>query len=86
MVINLLRLPPTLKKRGKSKTAHYLDIYEGLFTKPVQIGARAVAWPEHEIDALNAARIAGMCDDEIRELVIELEANRKTLLNMVRAQ
>jgi prophage regulatory protein len=83
MVINLLRLPPTLKKRGKSKSSHYLDINLRLFTKPVSIGARSVAWPEHEIDALNAARIAGFSDDEIRALVVELEAKRKTLANKV---
>ncbi len=81
MAINLLRLPSTLKKRGKSKSAHYLDIKEGLCSKPVLIGVRSVAWPEHEMDALNAARIAGMNDDEIRSLVIKLEAERKTLAN-----
>lgn len=80
MTINFRRLPAVLKQRGKSKSAHYLDIQEGLFTKPVPTGSRSVAWPEHEIDTLNAARMAGMNDEEIRALVSKLEAERKTLV------
>jgi len=73
----ILRLPVVLEKRGRSRSAHYLDIQQGLFTKPVLIGLRAVGWPEHEVDKLNNARIAGKSDDEICELVLKLEAARK---------
>ena len=76
----ILRLPSVLKKRGRSRSAHYLDIQEGLFTRPVSIGSRAVGWPEHEVDAINAARIAGKSEDEIRQLVAKLEADRKSAL------
>ena len=74
----ILRLPAVLKERGRSRSAHYLDIQNGLFTKPVPIGLRAVGWPDAELTALNAARIAGKSDDEIRALVVKLEAARKT--------
>ena len=74
----ILRLPTILKRRGRSRSSHYADIKDGLFVKPVQIGARAVGTPEDEVDALNAARIAGKTDDEIRALVVKLEAARKT--------
>jgi prophage regulatory protein len=77
---SILRLPAVLKKRGRSRSAHYLDIQEGLFTRPVSIGSRAVGWPVHEVDAINAARIAGKCEDEIRQLVAKLEAARKSAL------
>ena len=77
MVPSILRLPTVLRKRGRSKSAHYLDIQQGLFTSPVSIGARAVGWPEHEVDAINAARIAGNTDAEIRALVTQLEVARK---------
>ncbi len=73
----ILRLPATLKRRGKSRSSHYVDIKNGLFVKPVRIGLRAVGTPEDEVDALNAARIAGKSDDEIRALVKKLEAARK---------
>jgi prophage regulatory protein len=38
---------------------------------------RAVGWPSEEVQALNAARIAGKSDEEIRALVVKLEAARK---------
>ena len=73
----ILRLPAILRERGRSRSAHYLDIQQGLFTPPVPIGARAVGWPADELAALNAARIAGKSDDDIRELVARLQAARK---------
>lgn len=75
----LLRLPAVLAARGRKKSAHYADVAADLFTAPVAIGARAVAWPESEVEALNAARIAGRSEAEIRELVRQLEAARKTV-------
>ncbi|MBL8645465.1 MAG: AlpA family phage regulatory protein [Rhodospirillaceae bacterium] len=78
MVTTILRLPDVLRATGRSRSAQYLDIRQGLFTEPVQIGARAVGWPAEEVAALNAARIAGKSDAEIRELVTRLEAARKT--------
>ncbi|MEW6283628.1 MAG: AlpA family phage regulatory protein [Candidatus Eremiobacterota bacterium] len=77
MVNTILRLPAVLRERGRSRSAHYLDIQQGLFTRPVPIGLRAVGWPAGEVTALNAARIAGKSDDEIRALVVKLEAARK---------
>lgn len=73
----ILRLPEVLRRRGRSRSAHYLDIQQQLFTQPVGIGARAVGWPEHEVAALNAARVAGKSENEIRALVTKLQADRK---------
>ena len=44
----------------------------------LQIGLRAVGWPTTEVAAINAARIAGKSEVEIRELVAKLEAARKS--------
>lgn len=77
MTHTILRLPAVLRARARSRSAHYLDIQQGLFTHPVQIGLRAVGWPATELAMLNAARIAGKTDDEIRALVAKLEAARK---------
>jgi prophage regulatory protein len=73
----ILRLPAVLRERGRSRSAHYMDIQQGLFTPPVPIGARAVGWPADELATLNAARIAGKSNDEIRALVAKLAAARK---------
>lgn len=78
MATTILRLPAVLRERGRSRSAHYLDIQQGLFTRPVSIGARAVGWPESEVTALNAARIAGKSDDDIRALVRRLEGARQS--------
>jgi len=77
MAHTILRLPAVLQRRGRSRSSHYADIKAGLFVKPVLIGSRAIGTPESEVEALNAARIAGKPDDEIRALVVKLEAARK---------
>jgi prophage regulatory protein len=73
----ILRLPAVLKFRGRSRSSHYADISQGLFTRQVQLGTHCIGWPEHELIALNEARIAGKNDEEIRTLVKRLEAQRK---------
>ena len=78
MTHTILRLPAVLRARGRSRSAHYLDIQQGRFTTPGHIGPRAVGWPAGEVAALNAARIAGKSDAEVRELVVRLEAARKS--------
>ncbi len=74
----LLRLPAVKAQSGNSRSTIYLRISQGLWTRPVNLGARAVAWPASEVTALNAARIAGRTDDEIRALVEKLEAARSS--------
>ncbi|MEI6066733.1 MAG: AlpA family phage regulatory protein [Methylococcaceae bacterium] len=72
----LCRRPVVEQAMGKSRSTLYREIQKGLFTKPVNIGGERVAWPANEIQAINQARIAGKSDDDIRLLVIELEAAR----------
>ncbi|MBF0491868.1 MAG: transcriptional regulator [Deltaproteobacteria bacterium] len=57
----------------------YAYISQGLWTKPVNLGARVVGWPASEVSKIINARIAGKEDAKIRELVIEMEVNRKIL-------
>lgn len=74
----ILRTPVVIKRRGKSRSAHYADVKAGLFVKPVAIGKRARGTPDDEVDTLIAATIAGKSDDELRALVQKLEAARKS--------
>ena len=78
MLQTILRLPAVKSESGYSRSTIYLRIAQGLWTKQVNLGPRCVGWPAHEVSALNATRIAGKTDDEIRELVVNLEAVRKT--------
>lgn len=73
----ILRGAAVRKENGDSKSKHYADIQKGLWTKPVKTGLRASGWPDYEVAELNAARIAGKSDDEIRALVATLEAARR---------
>jgi prophage regulatory protein len=75
----ILRLPAVQARTGLSRSTIYLRISQALWTSPVAIGPRAVGWPASEVAALNAARIAGKCDAEIRQLVAKLEADRRAV-------
>jgi prophage regulatory protein len=73
----ILRLPATKSQSGYSRSTIYLRINQGLWPKQISLGPRAIGWPANEVAALNAARISGKTDAEIRELVLKLEAARK---------
>jgi prophage regulatory protein len=75
----ILRIPAVKFESGLSRSTIYQRIAEGLWTKPVSLGARAVGWPSDEVDAINSARIAGKTDEEIRTLVVKLQADRKVV-------
>jgi len=78
--MQILRLPEVKRVLGhRADASVYNAIRAGLFTAGVAIGQRARGWPDYEIDAINAARIAGKSDDEIRELVQVLHAKRTEL-------
>jgi len=69
----------------EQKTQLYDDVKTGLVTPPVKIGKRAVAWPEHELHAINAAKIAGKTEAEIKTLVQRLVKERAQLADRVAA-
>ena len=79
MLQTIFRLPVVKSETGLSRSTIYLRISQGLWPKPVSLGARSVGWPAREVAALNAARIAGKSDEEIRALVVKLEAARRAV-------
>jgi prophage regulatory protein len=75
--MTIFRMPAVKAETGhRSHASIYNAVKAGLFTKPVPIGQRAVGWPSSEVHAINAARIAGKSEAEIRELVNRLHAKR----------
>lgn len=74
--LTILRRKQVQAETGYSRSTIYLRISQGLFIAPVKLGARAVGFPAGEVMALNAARIAGKSDAEIRTLVTCLQAAR----------
>ncbi len=78
--MQILRMPAVKGRAGhRSDASIYNAIRDGLFTTGVAIGQRAKGWPDYEVDAIIAARIAGKSDTEIRELVTRLHAKRTEL-------
>ena len=78
--MTILRMPAVKAETGhRSHASIYTAIKAGLFTTGVAVGQRAKGWPSFEVQAINAARIAGKTDDDIRELVKRLHANRAEL-------
>ena len=79
--MTIKRLSDVLKTFGfRSRTTVYKNIQLGLFTRPIADGQRSVGWLDAEVDAICAARVAGLPEDKIRELVTELHVRRKSYL------
>jgi prophage regulatory protein len=75
--VRLLKLPAVCDLTGLRTVSIYGHAKAGLFPPPVKLGERTSVWPEHEVAAINLARIAGKSDAEIRALVADLIAQRK---------
>jgi len=77
--LHILRRKQLELRTGYSRSSIYARIKGGLLPPSVPLGARAVGWPAHEVDAILAATVAGQSEAEIRELVAELTAQRKNV-------
>jgi len=78
--MQILRLPAVKGQIGhRSDASIYNAIREGLFTHGIAIGQRAKGWPDYEVEAIIAARIAGQSNEQIRALVKVLHAKRTEL-------
>lgn len=53
-----LRLPIVIEITGLNRATIYEMVERGDFPKPAKIGARAIAWPESEVEAWAEARLA----------------------------
>lgn len=79
--MSILRMPAVMAETGhRSHATIYSAIRRGLFPKPVPIGDRSVGWPDYEVKAINAARIAGQNEAQIKELVNRLHVKRTALV------
>lgn len=79
--MNFLRLPEVKSRAGyRSSASIYNLVRDGLFTKPIKIGMRSVAWPDYEVDSINSARVAGFTDEQLKEHVNTLHEHRQRLL------
>lgn len=75
--MKFLRMPAVVEATGVPKSTLYWLTTQGLFPRPVKLGERAAGWPDVEVDAINAARLAGRSAAEIRALVDRLHQQRQ---------
>ncbi len=61
---------------SRCDSAVYSMVKAGTFPAPIKFG-RSSVWPDHEIDAIVSAHIAGSNEDEIRALVQRLVEQRR---------
>lgn len=72
------RSPVASERLGRGRSTLHEDVRRGTMPPPIKVGTRWSAWPSDEVDAIARARIAGFTDDELRALVKDLVAQRKT--------
>jgi prophage regulatory protein len=79
-VVSLSRRSRVMALSGFTSSALDREIKKGLFPSPIRLSpdptSRAVGWIESEIAAVNAAKIAGVTEHELRQLVSGLVAAR----------
>ena len=80
-MIKLLRKPVVLQALGLSNSTFYERIQTGLMPPGVSLGGRRVAWPDYEVEAVLKAMIAGKSQNDIKELVNQLVAQRTNPIN-----
>ncbi len=78
--LQLIRRPEVIKLTGRSKSSLQLDEKAGLMPTPIPIGARAVAYIKHEVEAVIQARISSKSKDEIQSLVTTLISQREQMI------
>ena len=74
----LMKLSDVLEYQCRSRSSHSRDIENGFCTKPIKIGPRSIVWLANELEQIRAARIAGLSDGDIKELVQHLHEERIT--------
>ncbi|MHB1430069.1 MAG: helix-turn-helix transcriptional regulator [Rhodocyclaceae bacterium] len=73
----IMRSPEVIHVSGMPRSTLVLHISKGLWPRPISLGGtRSVGWISSEVDAVLVARVAGKSDEEIKQLVRNLEAQR----------
>lgn len=72
----IIRRPDVLNNTGWSKSTLYNRLKDGLFPPAIDLGARAKGWYDLEVSKTIQAMIAGYSDQQLKDLVSDLVANR----------
>lgn len=84
--MNFLRTEALARSMGLSTRAIARQVQAGLMVSPVRVGARAIAFPQAEVETITRQRVAGRSDAEIRALVQQLHAQRELQAEQLTAE
>ena len=73
----LIQIRDVCQRTGLAKSTVHEHVARGLMPPAIEISRSWGAWWDREIDQLIGARIAGFTNDQIRELVTRLVAERQ---------
>lgn len=78
-MLKFIRKPEVAIMTAMPKSTLEFNVTKGLFVPPINIGARAVAWIESEVQQLMVARARGFTDNQVKALVKKIVADRKSI-------
>jgi prophage regulatory protein len=81
MNLRIIRKAQAAALAGISKTNLWEQTKRGTFPPAISLGARAVGFLQHEVEAVIAARATGQTEAEIQEVVKTLVERRKATAN-----
>lgn len=85
MLMKLIALGIVGEMTDDSRSESYRKEAAGLLPPHIKVGHKSL-WVEHEIQTVIAARVAGKTDEEIRVLIVQLVAERASMLDRIRYQ
>ena len=68
-----------LRRKAIGRSTLYQEIKQGLFPKPVKIGRRKIAWPQHEVDQMMLLYLRATSLNEVKQHVSDLVNDRRKL-------
>ena len=78
-LLRMCRNDDVLRTFRYGRTTLHNRIKDGLMTPPINLGGRAVGFLESEVQAVLQAFVAGLTHDQIKDLVVELVNDRKSI-------
>jgi prophage regulatory protein len=75
--LTMLKIEQVSAALGQGRSTTYRDLSERLLPAAVKYTERSARWPKHEIVQILKARAAGWTTQQLSELVIKMEADRK---------
>ena len=65
-----------LRRLGTGRSTLYTKVQKGTFPKPIKLGKRKVAWPQHEVDQMMIFYLRSPSERQAQDFVRDLEIDR----------